>query len=156
MFNASEVRVHIEALRSAVTDFEPGLFSGSDAAELVLLFEAGSRACDAGKALAAHRVEETKAYVSSGHRDASTWLASVTGESVSDARAELELTRRMENQPGVSHAVRSGELSSDQAVHISRAIEADPASEKRLLQQASNESFTALKAIRSGVKPLDS
>ncbi|HWD50919.1 MAG TPA: hypothetical protein VG412_00855, partial [Acidimicrobiales bacterium] len=54
----TELHRALAAIASFVESFEPGRYSGGDAAELVGIFAQGERLCAAGKTLAAKRAAD--------------------------------------------------------------------------------------------------
>ena len=66
-------------LESFLADFEPGRYSGEDAAVLVDHFARGEHLCATGKALSARRAAEAELFRRDGHRSAAEWLAGKTG-----------------------------------------------------------------------------
>ncbi|HEY1990457.1 MAG TPA: hypothetical protein VGG43_13390, partial [Acidimicrobiales bacterium] len=68
-----------DVIASFVESFEPGRYSGGDAAELVTLFARGERLCAAGKTLAARRAADANQHQCAGHRTPAHWLAEATG-----------------------------------------------------------------------------
>src|SRR5271165_1361508 len=68
----------VDVIAGFVADFEPGRYSGEDAASLVDVFIRAERLCGAGKTLAATRVAESNRPAEDGHRSAAHWLAGVT------------------------------------------------------------------------------
>src|ERR1700729_2389804 len=80
--SADSVAEAISLLESFVGAFEPGRYSGEDAAVLVERFSLGERLCATGKALAAKRATETELHRKDGSRSAAEWLAGKTGESL--------------------------------------------------------------------------
>jgi hypothetical protein len=104
--SAESLAEAISLLESFVADFEPGRYSGDDAAVLVERFTRGEHLCAAGKALAAKRAAETELFRRDGHRSAAEWLAGKTGESLAAAAGSLRLADHMEHHPGLGDALR--------------------------------------------------
>jgi hypothetical protein len=132
----------IALLESFVATFEPGRYSGDDAAVLVERFTRGEHLCATGKALAAKRATETELHRKDGHRSAAEWLARKTGESLGQAAGSLQLADQMEHHPELGDALRSGELSHSRARHVADALGVDPDSEDELVEAAKNKDET--------------
>lgn len=132
-------RAAIETIAGYVESFQPGRYSGSDAAELVGDFSRGKRLCAAGETLAAKRAADANQPARQGHRSAADWLASVTGDSYGDAKDVLELGRALETHPGIDDAVRKGKLSRGKAKLIAGAVEVNPGAEDELVEAAEHE-----------------
>jgi hypothetical protein len=132
----------ISVLESFVGAFEPGRYSGEDAAVLVERFALGERLCATGKALAAKRATETEHHRKDGSRSAAEWLATKTGESLGHAAGSLQLADQMEDHPGLGDALRSGELSQTRAHKVADALLLDPDSEDELLKAAKDRTET--------------
>ena len=79
--------------------------------EALGLFGEIERLAGAGRALAAGRVEATRAWQGSGNRSAAHFVADAVGSSVRSAVVALETARRLESLPATEEALRSGKLS---------------------------------------------
>ncbi|HUZ10772.1 MAG TPA: hypothetical protein VMU76_11470 [Acidimicrobiales bacterium] len=145
-------RQAIELLRSALAAAPPELVQAGDAARMVAAFAEVERVGAAGKALYARRVEATAAYQDTGHRNAASWLADLSGESVGHAMAVLETTRRLETTPAVLDAFARGEISAAQAKEVAGAGVQDPSTADELLRSARTESFRDLRARAARAK----
>ncbi|HWE71032.1 MAG TPA: hypothetical protein VG205_11740, partial [Acidimicrobiales bacterium] len=67
-----------DTIAAFVEGFEPGRYSGPDAAGLVGFFTRGEHLCAAGKTLAAKRAAEANQHREAGHKSPAHWLATVT------------------------------------------------------------------------------
>ncbi len=150
---ASECRSVFERVRSAmatleavVAEFEPGTLDATGAKKLVNLFTTCERLSQAGRGLAARRVEEAVSWKREGHRSAAHWLASTTGVSVGAATRLLQTARELEALPATASAFRSGELSEAQVSEIAATATLDPGAERRLLDSA--RSAVSFKGLR--------
>jgi hypothetical protein len=130
---------------------DPNALSGAEAAEVVSLCCAAKRACDAGMALFADRVEESGAYADTGHRSAADWLGELAGESPGKAKGRLEAAKRLHELPELEAAVRRSEVSGDQAQVIADAAVLDPSAVPSLLG-ATTGSFGDLRNEAAKVK----
>lgn len=134
-----------DELKKFVGAFEPSVYPGPDAAVLVAVFAEIERAAAAGKLLAASRVEETKVHQTDGHKTAGTWLASLTGEPVGQAIADLEGAREIAANSDVREAFQSGDLSEAQARQIASATARCPSQAADLVKAATEMEFSELK-----------
>jgi hypothetical protein len=132
----------IALLESFVADFEPGRYSGEDAAVLVGRFTRGEHLCATGKALAAKRATEAEQFRRDGHRSAAEWLSRKTGESLGAAAGSLRLADQMEHHRGLGDALRSGELSLTRARQVADVLQVDPHSEDELVEAAKDPTET--------------
>ena len=132
----------ISLLESFLADFEPGRYSGEDAAVLVDRFTRGEHLCATGKALSARRAAEAELFRRDGHRSAAEWLATKTGESLAGAAGSLRLADQMEHHRGLGDALRKGELSETRARQVADALQVDPHSEDELVEAAKDRNET--------------
>ncbi|HEX3566552.1 MAG TPA: HNH endonuclease signature motif containing protein [Acidimicrobiales bacterium] len=140
--SAEAVAEAISLLESFVSAFEPGRYSGDDAAVLVERFSVGEHLCATGKALAAKRAAEAELFRRDGHRSAAEWLAGKTGESRGSPAGSLRLADQMEDHPGLGDALRSGELSPTRARQVADVLQLDPNSEDELVKAAKDPTET--------------
>ena len=129
-------------IETFVAGFEPGRYSGEDAAVLVEQFSRGEHLCATGKALSARRAAETEQHKRDGSRSAAEWLSKKTGESLGAAAGSLHLANQMEDHPGLGDALRSGELSPTRAHQVADVLKVDPTSEDELVEAAKNRNET--------------
>ncbi len=135
----------IEVIATFVSDFEPGRYSGDDAATLVSWFCRAERLSGAGKTLAATRVAESRRPEQAGHKTAADWLASVTRQPVGQAVDELKLGEALAHQPGLDAAYRGGRLSRPGAALVADAAAVNPSRGEELVQQAEHDSWRQLR-----------
>ncbi len=140
------VRSAVATLEEVVAELEPGMLDESGAKKLVNLFTTCERLAQAGRGLAARRVETALSWKGEEHRSAAHWLASTTGVSVGAATRSLQTTRDLESLPATAAAFRSGELSEAQASEIAATATLDPGAERRLLDSA--RSAVSYKGLR--------
>jgi hypothetical protein len=136
----------VETVAGLVSGFDPAVLSGSDARRMAELFARGEKLCAAGKLLAAQRVADTSAWAGGGARNPEEWLAGLSGVSVGAATSALDTAERLAGLPVVAQALRTGEVSVDQAVEISHAASGRPAVEARLVATAG--SGASMRALR--------
>jgi hypothetical protein len=143
---AESVTEAISLLESFVSSFEPGRYSGEDAARLIDRFSRGEHLCATGKALAAKRATETDLHRRDGAHSAAEWLARKTGESVGSSSGSLQLADQMGEHPVLDAALRTGELSSSRARQVAGVLKLDPDSSDELVEAAkdTNESHRQL------------
>src|SRR6187402_1643503 len=113
-FDALAVRRAVAVIKQNVGRIDQTI-CGDAARSLLDLFVEGETVCAAGKALAARRVEDSNAFVKTGHRDASSYLAEKSGVSKSEASKELDTARKLESLPNAASKFQSGEISKTQA-----------------------------------------
>ena len=128
-----------EVIAAFVESFEPGRYSGADAAELVGVFAKGERLCAAGKTLAARRAADANCHQSGGHKTPALWLAEVTGESLGEAIEVLSLGDSLATHPGMDSALRGGKLSRSKAKAIAGAVKVNPGAEDELVATAEGD-----------------
>jgi hypothetical protein len=143
MFSAVDRAV--EVLRQAVDGFEPGRYSGADAAKRHRLFTAGERVWAAGRLAAAGRVEDSNHWRAEGHRSAASWLAATEGISVGAAITALDTAHRLETLPATAQALRDGQLSESQTKEVAAAAVRDRHAETDLLAAAATRSLAGLR-----------
>ena len=131
-------------LREVVAGFEPDCLDGEGAVAALELFGEMERLAAAGKALAALRVEATRAWQGRGVRSAAHFVASTCGSSVRSAVETLETARRLDELPATAEALRSGKLSAAQANEIVSAAGDRPGVEAELVAAAGSETLPAL------------
>lgn len=136
---AESVTEAIALLQSFVSSFEPGRYSGDDAALLVDRFSRGEHLCATGKALSAKRATETDRHRRDGARSAAEWLSTRSGESLSASNGSLRLAGQMGDHPGLDDALRTGELSHQRARQVADVFKLDPDSSDELVEAAKNK-----------------
>ena len=109
-----------ELLESAVRRLEPGALDGQSAAMGVVFLNAIAKKAAAGMALCAARAAEAREFRRCGDRTPAHWLARVTGVSMAEALAALQVPDRLRALPETDKAFRDGELSLAQARHAPR------------------------------------
>jgi hypothetical protein len=97
------------------------------------------------RALCAARSAELNSSRGTEHRSPQEGLARRGGMSVSSARQLIETGKRLSSQDNLLKLARRGELSFDQIALVADASEADPHSERRLIEKARNSSISELK-----------
>jgi hypothetical protein len=132
----SELR---RAVCGAATRFEPALLDRSRAVAAVSEWSAIVNAAQAACDMAAARVVEC------GLPRAEDDLARHMGTSKKRASERARHGKRLRKQDKTREAATSGQLSGDQAVLISDAVEADPDAEEDLLDAAGKKSHAELK-----------
>lgn len=146
----------VEALEGVVAGLDPARTSGADAARLVSLFDRAERMCAAGKTLMVARAVECQEWSHTGARSAPEWLSQLAGVPAGAAQRSLETAKQLADQPEVTDALRSGDISPAQATEIASAVAHDPTAAGRLLRDARTRGFKGLKescrAVRLAAK----
>jgi len=114
----------IDALCTALAEFDPALHSGADCALLAEKLARATNACETARTRAAARAVECD------RSHGADWLARVSGSTAGAARAALHTVTAVE--PATLVALRTGEVSLAQAAEISSA----PGHEAELLELA--------------------
>ena len=135
----------LNGLRAVVRALDGSSVAAADAARLVDQFSEIERLAVAGRTLAARRVQETKAWRSSGSPSIVAWMAEHSRASYRHAAATINMAMRLEQLPATKDALVSGDLSERQASEISAAAELDPSAEAELLKLAQTESIATLR-----------
>jgi len=141
-----------QTLQEIVEKLDPDVLESATAAGLVERFGAIENVAAAGKALAAARVARSGAWRSSGERSPAHWLARTTGTAVGTAAGVIETGTKVKELPQTQDALRRGELSEDQARHITSAAAAAPGAESELLETARRQSLSGLRDACERVK----
>ncbi len=132
-------------LAAVVAELDPECLAGSDAVSLYERLAGMERLVLAGKALLAPRIEASGVWKDTGHPNAAALLASLEGVSAGQARATLDIGRRLVELPGTEDALRRGALSAPKATELCGAGALDPDRESELLAGAEDEPLAAVK-----------
>jgi hypothetical protein len=132
-------------LAAVVAELDPECLSGSDALSLYECLAGMERLVLAGKALLAPRIEASGVWKDTGHPNAAALLASLEGVSPGQARATLDIGRRLVELPGTEDALRRGALSAPKATELCGAGALDPDRESELLAGAEDEPLAAVR-----------
>ena len=143
--DAAAVRAAVDVIAGFVASFDPGRYSGSDVVVLVGEFARGRKLCSAGETLSAHRADECRTHLRTGHRTAAEWLTSVTGASPGEAIDQLKLGEALPDQPVVEGALRRGTLTPSRATLVSEAVRVNPSREGELVRGAEGDTFRQLR-----------
>lgn len=131
--DSQRIEAALAILEDEVGSLQADIVDRGVAARLVGLFARGERICAAGTALLARRVEDA------------SLVARTTGTSVGKARAVIGLSERLRDTPALASAVRTAEVSLDQATEIAKAETAARGSAEALVDVARNEAFHVLR-----------
>jgi hypothetical protein len=142
----------IASLGALVSCLEPAAMTGELAKGLAEGFSKGEKLCASAVALCARRVEETGRHAEEGHREASDWLAGLRGTTKRRAEEALGTAGSLAGLPGLEEAMRSGDLSTDQARLVSEAARLDPEAEGSLIERARTGSLAELQDEAEKVK----
>jgi len=124
------------ALRKVLVGFDPAALAGRDSARVAEELALTEKACAAARARAAARAVACAEHKSRGFADGADWLASRTGTTLGQARAELGAAGALKGLPATSEALAAGEVSLAQAGEVARAEAEVPGSEAKLLELA--------------------
>jgi hypothetical protein len=92
-------------------------------------------------------VAECRAHRARGFADAHDWLASVSGSTARDARADIDTARAAAASADTATAWNTGEISAAQASEITRAVEEVPEAESELLDTAKRGTLGAVRRL---------
>ena len=134
-----------EELAAVVAELDPECLSGSDAVALYERLAGMERLVLAGKALLAPRIEASGVWKDTGHPNAAALLAALEGVSPGQARATLDIGRRLVELPGTEDALRRGTLSAPKVTELCGAGILDPDRESELLAGAEDEPLATVK-----------
>lgn len=144
-------------LRTECASLDPDSVPLPDAPGLYLTFDRIAKLAEGAKTRLLDRVDQARPGAREGKRSTADWDAEKTGTTPGAARAKLDTSKRLHDQPGVDEALARGELSGEQANAISDAAGADPSAEKRLLHDARSKSVKDLRKecdkVRANVHP---
>jgi hypothetical protein len=139
-------------LREAVARLDPACLEGRDAARLTEVAAEGEKLFGAAKALLAKRAADTNAWRSRSHAASpEQWLARATGTTEHAAHETFATATRLAELPATEEQLRSGELSLQQAAHVTAGAAADPSAEQRLLATAKRSGMRELRNERERV-----
>jgi hypothetical protein len=128
-----------------VAELDPECLSGLDAVALYEHLAEMDRLVLAGKALLAPRIDASGVWKETGHPNAAALLASLEGISPGQARATLDIGRRLVELPGTEDALRRGTLSAPKVTELCGAGVLDPDREAELLAGAGDEPLAVVK-----------
>jgi hypothetical protein len=139
-------------LREVVAGLDPACLAGRDAARLTEVAAEGEKLFGAAKALLAKRAADTNAWRSRSHAASpEQWLAKATGSTEHAARETFATTQRLRELPATEEQLRNGELSLQQAAHVTAGAAADPSAERQLLNTAKRSGMRELRNERERV-----
>lgn len=120
--------------------------NGPGAARLFRAFERCARVADAGKALAAARVDETMHWRALRARSPQEWLSQESGGSAGRNRDLLKRGEAMSAMPELASAAVAGDVAPEALDKIARVVPVNRGAAVKLLQQA--KAGTDLESIR--------
>ncbi len=148
MFDAGRDKSFGEILR-AVESFVAGLevaeYAPADVPVVIKRLVKAEKLCASGRILMARRAAELHDGGRDGETSAAKWFAGESGEAVGKARRDLEISKKLADQPELEDALRNGSISPTQASVILPALEADPESGRELISAASRDSLNELR-----------
>lgn len=131
-------------LESFVASLQPAAYLGHDAQQLVQQLSKAEKLCGNARILMSQRITREVAE-RDGKTSPTEWMAGASGESAGRSRRDLETGKRLENQPHLEEALRSGDISPTQAAILAEAGAADPEAAADLLSEAPSVSINELK-----------
>ncbi|MDA8266222.1 MAG: HNH endonuclease signature motif containing protein [Actinomycetota bacterium] len=142
----------VERLAAILGGLRADDLSPSEAASAVSLFVRGENLCGAGKALCAERAARSGEHHRAGHREPATWLQELSGGSKGAALDALGTASSLQLLPGLSDALRSGDICATRASVVAEAASMDRSAEPQLLELARSGSLSELKNAAESVK----
>ncbi len=142
----------VERLAAILGSLRADDLSPSEAASAVSLFVRGENLCGAGKALCAERAARSGEHHRAGHREPATWLQELSGGSKGAALDALGTASSLQLLPGLSDALRSGDICATRASVVAEAASMDRSAEPQLLELARSGSLSELKNAAESVK----
>lgn len=140
-----ELQLAVQEASKRIADLEFDEYSGDDATKLVAKLRRHRAIVDAAISRGVLRVDHTRSYEKSGHRNTASQQAATGGIARSQAQNEIDTAKKLEALPATSQAFRNGEISSTQASLIASAA-TDSKSENELLKLAQTDSVGVLDA----------
>ena len=136
----------VASLEAGVRDLDPECLEADAALRALSLLSRAAKLAEAGRTVLARRVEECGLHRRSGHLSAAHLLAATAGSSIGEAAETIATGLRLRDQGEVDDAFRAGELSFEQAAAVSRAVAADPAAVRPMLDLARRETLGTVRA----------
>ena len=150
----AQVRGATEEIEAVLASLDPDVLDGSVAAEYVEMFARLERLAAAGKTFVARRVVTTRSWSTAdgAHRDATSWMAFVSGTTITHAASVLDVAAKTAELPATEASMRAGDLSLTQASLVADAATADPHAEHELLERAEVDGVQGLRGRCAAVK----
>lgn len=147
-----ETRSVVAALAGSLGRVDHETLTAEAAGELLELAGEIERLGVGLRFLVADRAAAGRQWQERGHRTPASWLATVAGSAVGEARATIEASGRLARLPGTREALRHGELSPAQLKAVVAAADADPKAEPELLEAAAALTVERLQAYAREVR----
>jgi hypothetical protein len=122
-----------ELLEKANADLEPELLTANAARDALAEYARIERLASFGRTMLSRKIDDA------------VEVARMTGTSIGKAKETVETAKRLRDSDEVSSALKTGEISFEQATEIAKAEEVCPGSASELLQVAQDEAFHVLK-----------
>ncbi|MGH9299778.1 MAG: hypothetical protein ACRDZT_07650, partial [Acidimicrobiales bacterium] len=135
----------LAAVESFVASVEPRAYTGEAAASLTKALRRAEKLCGNAAALMAARAKECRTHDTHGRTSTESWYGGLGGTPVGRARSELAMADRLDDQPELEEALRSGDVSASQAALIGDALAADPEAAVELIGSAKRDSYSVLR-----------
>jgi hypothetical protein len=148
MFDAAKDKSFREillAVEGFVAGLEPAEYAPADVPVVLKRVVRAEKLCASARILMARRAAELHDGGQDGKTSAAKWLAGESGEAVGKVRRDLEISKKLADQPELEDALRKGSISPTQAAVILPALEADPDSGRELIEAAGSDSLNELR-----------
>jgi hypothetical protein len=139
------LKVLLEQLSEIVDDLDPDAIPLCEVPNLWKDFARGERLMASAKTLLARRVEDGETWRRGGFRSAAEQMAGESGTSISEAKRQLETSKKVRKLPKTANAMRKGKLSPAKVDAIASAADVEPEAEDRLLDGADKKPLAELK-----------
>ena len=123
----------IESLEKCNANLEPELMNAAAARETLVRHARIKKLAAFGETVLSGKIEDAAE------------LARMTGTSIGKAKESVETAKRLRDSDEVSGALRSGEISFDQAAEIAKTEQSRPGSATELISTAKDEPFHVLR-----------
>src|SRR5256885_16277914 len=131
--------VSVDELLACLGEFEPRLYDAAACTRIVELLARVKNACDVAIASAGARAIECGAHRQDGCSRGADWLARKTGTSTGEVQRNLDTHQRLDELPATAEAVRSGDISMQQADEVAKNAAQCPRSETAMLKAVKGE-----------------
>jgi hypothetical protein len=151
------LKVLLEQLSEVVDALDPDAIPLCEVPTLWKDFARGERLMASAKTLLARRVEEGDTWRGAGYRSAAEQMAALSGTSVSTAKTEISVSKKVKKLPKTASAMRKGSLSPAKVEAIAGAADVDPDAEDKLLDGAEKKPLGQLReeCLRARAKDRD-
>ena len=141
---AAALEVATRLVSGVVAGIRPEVLSAGEAARQLHRLVRLEKLCATGRTLLAGQLADTDLWRDQGDRSVAHWLARLAGTAVRRAAQDLDAVAAAAALAATDHALRTGDLSLEQAHHVTRAASVDPSAEGDLLVIAADRSLIEL------------